>query len=225
MGDIAVPLVCGEAGLRESLPPPAEDAPDGQPQGLGQVVCLVEPALESSQRVKRHRHDGIGAGEQVGRRRRNQPGQRGRENATVLVFQGVDEVAQRALIAAGAARSREAPWRQAATPAERRPIVSERIAAAHAQRRRDGQDAAPAGAARWAVERAFQRRATPGASGRQEYPNQGIADGEQHDRPALQGFRQEGRRLRFMGGPGQANGNAISAKRLRGDFHPLGIAP
>lgn len=146
------------------MPRASKDPPDWKAQVDGEIVGLIESASKHAPGVKRHRDHGVGPGKDAGASADHEPRDRCSERTTAAVLEGVNDVAQRAVVASGASRHDES-WRMfAAAGADedirsleqpgvvRRPRA-QRIAANDAQRRGDVADCAPARLADRAGER------------------------------------------------------------------------
>src|SRR4029079_14858938 len=70
---------------------------------LSEIVGLIEAAAQRAQRMERHRHERVRVGEDIAAGLTEKTRERSRERAAPLVFEGVNDVAQRAVVAAGAA--------------------------------------------------------------------------------------------------------------------------
>lgn len=115
LADIGVTPRGGEACLRRIVPAPPQGAPHGPSQGARQVVRLIEAALPGAPGMQRNGHDGISAMECVRAGVGHQRGQFAGKRATFLVLERVDDLAQRAVVAATASREGEEGWVPAAT--------------------------------------------------------------------------------------------------------------
>jgi hypothetical protein len=128
----------GQGGLRQPAPAATEHAPHRQPEAAGEVVGLVEAALECPPGVERHRHDGVGAGQQVPAGLTHQAGQGAGQGATPAELEDMHDLAERALVRTDAPRHHECRRLARAAPAGRAApgIRPEGLAAPHARRRR-----------------------------------------------------------------------------------------
>jgi hypothetical protein len=85
----------------------AEPAPHRQSELAREIVSLVEAAAQPPPGMERHGDDSFRPAEHVGARFAQPRAERDCECATPLVFERVQKVAQRALVAAGTARQCE----------------------------------------------------------------------------------------------------------------------
>jgi hypothetical protein len=151
----------------------------------GQVVRLVEPAGEPSSWVQRHGHHGVGAVEHLGAREPHHAAKRFRQQPAVPVLEGVNHVAQRAVVPAGAPGERK--LRRVAQATRAFGITGlpggQLVATPNAPRRHQAADALPAPLA----DRARQGPVEHGVAGHalwlQRGSDQGVADGGPHGHP------------------------------------------
>ena len=160
-----------QARLRRGGSRPAQGVNDRPREMPGEIRRLIEPTLAAARRVEWYRDNVVGARPHIGAALRHQRRQFRRERPPAVVFEGMDDRTQRAVVSAYRACERDdaplaaTPWAQRLSAIER-PPGCERVAAAGAQRRRQRQDCLPAAAAnrplRRLVERLVARRARRG---------------------------------------------------------------
>jgi hypothetical protein len=122
-----------------------QTAPDRGPEQAGEIVGLIEAAMEIPPRMERDRNDDVDVRQEVGGGAPEEAGERRRERPPPVVFERVHDVPQRAVVDARAARKTEFRRTRQTSEAERRASGwCQRIAAACAARRRQRPHSAPA---------------------------------------------------------------------------------
>jgi hypothetical protein len=76
----------------------SQEAPHGQSDFTREIVGLIEPATQETNRMQRYWHHGVGAFEDIHRPPAHQSGQRPSELAFSLKFERVDQLPQRAFV-------------------------------------------------------------------------------------------------------------------------------
>src|SRR5688572_29369499 len=97
---------------------PAQHAPHRQSEPSRQIVRLVEPPFEGAPRMERHRHDGVSVRQDVAADAEQKPRKWLGERAPPPIFEGMDQLAKRAFVEAGAASLLEIPRALAAARAQ-----------------------------------------------------------------------------------------------------------
>jgi hypothetical protein len=101
--EIAKPHRGGQTGLRWTVPPAPQDAPDRRTQLARQIVGLIESALERADRMQRHGNDGVGVSSSSAPVSRIIRPSGSASTRALAVLECVDDVFQRTVIASGAA--------------------------------------------------------------------------------------------------------------------------
>jgi hypothetical protein len=171
-----------QTGLWRAVTDATQHAPDRQAQLAREIVGLIEPALDRPERMERDRDDRIRAREQIAPGLAKKAAKRRGQRATALVFEGVDDLAERAVVPAGTAREREPRGLTPAARAERTVAVklAQRIAAADAAGRRKFRYRAPAPHAHGPGERLRQDLVTGGARRRKQHSDDDVGAGREH---------------------------------------------
>ena len=163
----------------------------GRPRSPREVLRLVEPARVLAPPVQRHRHGEVRALAAPPRPAlRIIAAERRGERPAPLVLQGVDHLAEDALVGAGRAGAGERPAAGAGSGRSgTRPGSSARQAgSASPQRTQSGgvmrDDGAPAGGADGAVERRVERRAAREAARREQDGEQAVGEPANHREPS-----------------------------------------
>jgi len=172
-----------QSRLRRAVPAAAQRAPHRKAELTGQVVRLIEAALPRPNRVERHGHDRISAGEHIFAGVPHETAERSGEQPAALVLERVKNVAKRAFVKTCAARD-DKPWR--APPASGavridRPPRRERIPASHTTRWHQSSHREPARLTDGTRERTHERRATRCARRREKHPNKRVDGVGEHD--------------------------------------------
>ena len=81
-------------------PEPPQRIDDGTIEACRQIACLVEAAAQPAPRVQRHRHHIIAVVEQRAPCIAQQPAERIRERSSSFVLECVDDIPERAFVAA-----------------------------------------------------------------------------------------------------------------------------
>jgi CBS domain-containing protein len=152
--DVAPASRPAQARLRQRAARAPEGVDHRHVERACQVRRLVEPALETSPRVQRHRHGAGGADQELPTDLAQHSAQRPCQRAPPLVLERVEDGAQRALVRAGGPPRRQGPARPRARAVGR-----------------SGHDARPACGADAAGRRPFERCGAGGA-GRGEQDRQ-----------------------------------------------------
>ena len=168
------------------MPAPSQHPPDRQAEMNGQVVCLIEAAPERTPRMKGNGHDGVGAAEHLRASLDHEPCDRPRQRPTAAVFEGVDDVAEHAVVATGASCDREMR-RDGGAACARHDIGSrlssgQGVAANPAERRGNADDRAPARVTHGAGKRPIEHGAAACALWRQERTDHGVDCGPRHNK-------------------------------------------
>jgi len=86
------------------MTPSSQQAPDGQADLSREIVGLVEPTAQKTQRMQWHRHHGVGAVERLQPAAAHQPRQRNGELTAAFELERLQQFAQGALIRAATSR-------------------------------------------------------------------------------------------------------------------------
>lgn len=97
----------GQACLRRAVIGATEPAPDRESQLTREIVGLVEAATQTTPWMERNGHDGVRAGEDVCARVAQPGAERDGEGPPALILERLQDLAERAVVAAEAARERE----------------------------------------------------------------------------------------------------------------------
>ncbi len=163
--DVGRSVLRRQRGLGRSRPHAAQEPPHRQAEAPGQVVRLVETPRQRPPRMERDGHHHVGCGQQVGAGAAQQYAQGIGQHALPSVLEGVNDLAERTVVAAS--RTHHAERRlvglASRTGLVARPGTRQRIAAARARGSGNRENAAPAGrtngVAKWLVECARARHA------------------------------------------------------------------
>jgi hypothetical protein len=214
---------CRKLDLRSGRADTTERLHDRQPEALCEILRLIEATLPPAARMERDGNDDVRVPQEVGTRHAHARSQRAPDRTPPLVFERVDDFAQRAIVKADRAPAidRAPPTPAADAPrhggdasaglsvasglwqGDERTPRRQRIAARFAQRRRDRADGLPAagadGTGRWAIEEACAAGAGRSEKNGDQRVEGGRADAAVHERDQ----------------PGSAIGSALPQRRSR----------
>lgn len=172
-------LCGGQIRLPGGRAGPAKRVDDRDAEVAREIRRLIEAAMPAPGRVKRNRHGAGGAVEQrrpaLTHERRQRPGER----TARVVFQRVHDCAERTGVLANGAGAIDGGCASAAARADRERQGTlaprrQRIAAAVADGRRDGNDAGPAGGADRTGGRSVEQLAAGRARRREQHGEDGV---------------------------------------------------
>ncbi len=193
---VATAFGSGQSGLCPRGPHAPQGGADGQSEPARQVGRLVEPALATPRRMKRHRHDRAGAVQEIGASFAHQSRERAGQRSTPVVLEREDDGTERAIVVANRAhpieRPVDAPATHAAVAGRRRRPLSPRtkwIAAKVAARRCEWKNRTPAGRAHGAGRRAIEQYPAGRAHRREDDREQRVKDGAPRARRFPRGAR------------------------------------
>jgi len=180
--DVRAPVPTTQRGLGRPVPHTPEGPPDRESQKVGQVVCLIEAAVECTPRVQGHRHDGIGTREKIRASVKHQTRQRPRQCPTLVVFEGMHNGLQGTRVQARTPRhfERGRLGQAPLTQPEGRGVGRQRVATQVAQRIGQPGNPQPAPFADRTIKGSVQRVAAPGTGRRQQQADESVCSSSHH---------------------------------------------
>lgn len=177
--DVRVTLRRRQVGLRRCRPNAAKQTPHRHADRRGNFLRLIEAAPSPSPGVERHGHEHVRGFEHAAAMAPHEMPERYGDRSAAVVFQGVQDRAQGAVVRADGRAGRErgrpppAPHTERSFETDDTPGL-ERIAAACAQGRRERRYLRPAAGADGTARGFFKAPLAGGARGREEHGDEAV---------------------------------------------------